>query len=338
MTRFLGATLSLAVCLHVGAEPADPYGPRPGRLADTPAPGWTVKVRLPDGKFREFKSAASAPAIEEKAGATVLTWKEPGGAPAAGLTVRMTRTLRERGAAWRLDIENSGNAALWEVTFPDFQTAARSEDTVLLPTVSGRLHSASKPLVFKSADRGHYPSGRLTMQCAGIYGPTGGVYIGVHDPFASGKRLEMNCKGGRFGLRWNWPAPDMGVPGKGWDLPGEVLIRPFEGDWFDIAQIYRAWAAEKAGWWPRGKQAGRPDTPQWFKDNPVWIMSNGPWPKNNAPLPIDRAVAKIKHFAAYMDDIPCAVHWYNWHKTTYDNDYPNYFPADEGFAEGVREV
>jgi len=339
ISRWLG--LGLVVLASLTGQAAglpDPHGPRPGRLADTAPPGWTVKIRLPDGKFREFKSAASAPAIEEEAGATVLKWTGLGDGPAAGLKVRMTRTPGEPGAAWRLDIGNSSNAALWEVTFPDFQTTARADDTVLLPTVSGRLHPASKPLAYQSEARGHYPSGRLTMQCAGIYGSAGGVYIGVHDPFASGKRLEMNCRDGRFGLRWHWPVPDMGVPGKGWELPGEVLIRPFGGDWFDIAQIYRAWAAEHAGWWPRGNQSGRPDTPDWFKDNPVWIMSNGPWPKKNAPLPIDQAVARIKKFAAYMGDIPCAVHWYNWHKTTYDNDYPHYFPADDGFAEGVREV
>ncbi|MCX6997379.1 MAG: DUF6259 domain-containing protein [Kiritimatiellaeota bacterium] len=330
------AVLSLSAARSDALQ--DPYGPRPGRLADTAAPGWALKIRLPDGKFREFKSAATAPATVEKPGGTSLVWKGLGEGPAARMTVTMTRALRDPGAGWRLEVGNAGDAALWEVTFPDFQTAARGDDTVLLPTVSGRLYPASKPLAYASQGTGDYPSGLLTMQCAGLYGTSGGVYIGVHDPFASSKRLEMNCKDGKFGLRWHWPVPDMGTPGIGWEMPGEVLIRPFDGDWFDIAQIYRAWAAEKAGWWPRGKQAGRPDTPAWFKDNPVWIMSNGPWPKNKAPLPIDQAVARIKHFAGFMGDLPCAVHWYNWHQTTYDKNYPHYFPADEGFAEGVREV
>jgi hypothetical protein len=128
------------------------------------------------------------------------------------------------------------------------------------------------------------------------------------------------------------------VPGKSWEMPGEVLIRPFQGDWYDIAQIYRTWAVEKAGWWPRGEQAGRPDTPQWFKDTPVWIMANGPWPYYKPPFSNDEAVAKIKKFAAFMGDLPCAVHWYNWHLTGFDDNYPHYFPTDEGFAEGVREV
>jgi len=318
------------------------YGSNPGRLANAAAPDWALKIKLPNNKYQLFTSSdkSLAPIVSSngQSGNTYYVWHGLGAGSGAGLTVTMTRSEQAVGMAWDLNVENRGEAALWEVTFPDFKTVAYTDDTVLLPTVSGRLHPASKPLAYKSKDRGHYPSGLLTMQCAGLYGKSGGVYISVHDPFGSSKRLEVNCKNGRFELLWRWPVPDADVPGTGWEMPGDLLIRPFEGDWFDIAQIYRAWASEKANWWPRGAQAGRPDTPQWFKDNPVWIMSNGPWPKKSAPLPIDQAVAKIKHFADYMGDIPCAVHWYNWHKTTYDNDYPHYFPADDGFAEKVKEV
>lgn len=320
----------------------DAYGPEPGRLVGVQAPGWAVKVRLPDGEFERLSSgeagAVRIAAEGSRTGETCLVWKELGSGSAGGLTVRMTRVEQECGAAWRLQVENRGDAALWEVTFPDFQTNVDMEDTLVLPTVSGRLHPASEPLSYHSEGAGIYPSGLLTMQCAGFYGKAGGVYVAVHDPFGSTKRLEMSCRDGRFGLCWHWPVPGMGTPGTGWEMPGEVLIRPFEGDWYDIAQIYRGWAAEKAGWWPRGQQAGRPDTPDWFKDNPVWIMSNGPWPYRDPPISTERAVAKIKRFAEYMSDIPCAVHWYNWHETTFDNHYPHYFPADEGFAEGVAEV
>lgn len=301
------------------------------------APGWGMRIRLADGRFHELKSTALEPtAVHEADGKRV--WKGLGDGPGAKLTVTMTRTRCEPGASWRLDVENQGDAALWEVTFPDFQTSICADDTVLLPTISGRLHPASEPLAYKSKDCGHYPSGLLSMQCSGLYGPSGGVYIGVHDPFASSKRLAIDCAEGQFSLRWTWPVSDMGVPGKGWTMPGDVLIRPFEGDWFDIARIYRSWASEKAGWWPRGEQAGRPDTPDWFKDNPVWIMSNGPWPYRNPPLPIDEAAAGIKKFAEFMGDIPCAVHWYNWHQIPYDTNYPHYFPAKDGFAEAIRDV
>jgi hypothetical protein len=36
--------------------------------------------------------------------------------------------------------------------------------------------------------------------------------------------------------------------------------------------------------------------------------------------------------------VPVGFHWYNWHQIPFDNDYPHYFPAKEGFAEAVREL
>ncbi len=323
------------------------YGLNSARLDSTEAPGWSIKIRLSDNKYQELTSKDIKPDIikgsKEQSDEIYFLWKNLDSGSIAKLTVKMTRSLRDSGAAWHLAVENNGDAALWEVTFPIFKTKVNEDDMFVIPAVSGRLHPANEPLSFNSdkqasSGRANYPSGSLTMQCTGFYGPSGGVYIGVHDPDASSKGLEMNSKEGDFDISWHWPVPNMGVPGTSWDMPGEVLISPFEGDWYDIAQIYRSWASKKAAWWPRGDQAGRPDTPEWFKDISIWIMSNGPWPYKDPPRPIDDMVGKIKNFSDFMGDIPCAVHWYNWHQIPYDTDYPNYFPADEGFAEGVQQV
>jgi len=36
--------------------------------------------------------------------------------------------------------------------------------------------------------------------------------------------------------------------------------------------------------------------------------------------------------------VPVGFHWYSWHQIPFDNDYPHYFPAKEGFVEGVKEL
>jgi hypothetical protein len=304
-------------------------------------PDWRLTIRLPKDasnkeRFQEFTSR-DAEGESDRTG-TLRIWSDPADGLAKGMTVRMTRTPRSPGVGWHLSVENRGAAALWEVTFPEVHTKAKKEDTILLPSISGSVHPANEPLDYASTTQTHYPSGSLSMQCAALYGPNGGTYIGVHDPGASGKRLTVTCTNRDFDLRWHWPVAEMGIPGTSWDMPGEVLIRPFTGDWFDVAQIYRGWVSEKADWWPRGTQAGRPDTPDWFKDNPLWVMSNGPWPNREAPLPMDQAADKIEKFARYMDDIPCAVHMYNWHQIPYDTEYPHYFPAKEGFETAIRRL
>jgi hypothetical protein len=237
---------------------ANSRSPQRERLADSAVPGWAIEIELPDGKRTQVKSADEGlvpkVAVDEKTGDTRFVWAGLGSGPLADLTVQLAGRQQVSGVAWRLDIGNRGKAAMWNVTFPDLQFPVGKDDMVVIPSVSGRLHSASRPLSYS----GQYPSGSLTMQCTGFYGPSGGVYAAVHDPYGSVKRLEMNVKNGHLGIRWQWPVPNMGVPGTQWKTPGDVVIRPFNGDWFDISQIYRAWAEKEAGWWPRGKQAGRP--------------------------------------------------------------------------------
>jgi len=307
-------------------------------VQDRVTPGWAVEVKLPDGKHTRITSTAGGltpkATVDEKSGDTRLVWDGLGAGPLGQLTVQLTGKQLSSGASWRLDIENSGKAAVWNVTFPDLQFPVGKDDMVVIPSVSGRLHSASRPLSYS----GEYPRGTLTMQCCGFYGPRGGIYAAVHDPYGSKKSLKMSGGNGRLVIRWTWPVPNMGVPGTGWKMPGEVVVRPFKGDWFDIAQIYRAWAEKEALWWPRGKQAGRPDTPDWFKDTAVWVQAGGPWPRGRSKEGIDQVVSGAKQFAEYMGDIPCALHWYNWHEMGFDADLPNYFPAKKGFAEGVKEL
>lgn len=308
------------------------------RLAGMTPPGWAIDVELPGGEHRRVTSTTegvtATVTAEETSGETQTVWEGIGPGSLKELTVRLTRKPRAAGVAWRLEIENKGHAAVWKVTFPDLRIRIDDGDKVVIPSVNGRLHDASRSLSY----RGQYASGGLTMQCSALYGPAGGLYVAVHDPFGSAKELDMQAAEGWLDIRWTWPVPDMGVPGTGWQMPGELVVQAFDGDWYDVAQLYRAWASKEAGWWPRGKQAGRPDTPDWFKDTPVWIMSNGPWPKRLPPIPIDQVVAKVKRFADYMGTIPCAMHWYNWHQIPFDHSYPHYFPEKEGFAQGIKEL
>ena len=312
--------------------------PQRQRLADIAPPGWAIRIEFPDGKQTRITSADEGlvpkVAVDETTGETRFVWSGLGSGPLGELTVHMTGKQRPLETEWRLEVENRGRASVLNVTFPDVAFPVGKEDMVVVPSVSGRLHRASQPLAYS----GSYPSGSLTMQCCGLYGPAGGIYVAVHDPCASAKRLEMNSKSGRLTIRWQWPVPNMGVPGTGWKIPGEVVVRRFEGDWFDLAQIYRAWVEQEAAWWPRGEQAGRPGTPEWFKDIAVWVQIGGPWPRNRPPVDQDQIVPKVKRFAEYMDGIPCAVHWYNWHQIAFDDDCPHFFPAKDGFAEGVRQL
>jgi len=314
----VGLWVSLATCLPaLAAEPT------------REAPGWRLQVQLPDGKTvtLDSRQLQGVGLTSGRGGVSVTAWRGLGEGPLAHLAVeRQDRTLDGKARSWQMRVANRGQAALREITFPILSLALTDADKVIVPAVSGRLHE--KPVSKRVHVRGDYPSGWLSMQCAGLYGPNGGTYVGVHDPYASTKRLEMDTKDGHLALAWTWPAPDCGVPGNAWKMPGEVLIRPFDGDWYDFAQIYRHWASKEAKWWPRGSRKGRPDTPDWMKDVSVWALTGGE---------AKGVVEPVTKFAKYLG-VPTALHWYNWHRIPFDNDYPHYFPAKDGFADGVKRL
>jgi len=306
-----------------------------GMLAERPrhggAPHWALSVQMPDGTTKRIDSRD--PGVLWSAGtgwgvyAANILWDWLGEDDLDDLRVRINILRARRGMTWLMEVQNGGTkVALREIMFPIHNLAVTDDDTVIVPSVSGRLHE--KPLSRPLKARGDYPSGWLSMQCAGLYGPKGGTYVGVHDPYASTKRLEMDTTDGHLRIQWTWPAPDCGKPGNAWEMPGEVVIRPFDGDWYDFAQIYREWASEEAKWWPRGSQAGRPDTPDWMKDVSVWALTGGG---------ADAVVNQVAKFAEYLG-VPTALHWYRWHQIPFDNDYPHYFPAKDGFADGVKRL
>jgi len=315
--------LGLTLCVPAFAAEPQARASRGGLV-----PSWVLEVQLPDRSIvRIDPLERRLPRDERVPGgglSGVTVWRGLGEGPLARLAVSVTR---EEHGRFRLSVENkSKKVALRNITFPILNLALTDADTVIVPAVSGRVHE--KPLSKRLKARGDYPSGWLSMQCAGLYGPKGGTYVGVHDPYGSTKRLEMDTADGRLAIKWTWPAPDCGVPGNAWEMPGEVVIRPFDGDWYDFAQIYREWAGKEAKWWPRGSQAGRPDTPGWMKDVSVWALTGGG---------ADHVVKSVTKFAKYLG-VPTALHWYRWHQIPFDNDYPHYFPAKDGFAGGVKRL
>ena len=111
-------------------------------------------------------------------------------------------------------------------------------------------------------------------------------------------------------------------------LSGEAVWQLLRGDWYDAAQIYKAWARQEAKWWPRQTAAGRSDTPLWMRELNVWAQTGGT---------SEQCVTNVANFQQFLG-VPVGFHWYDWHQIPGDNDYPHYFPAKPNFAAGVREL
>ncbi len=308
-------------------------------LSDLESPLWTLTVENAEGQESawsnldaHFTCEALLPSAPEKVRKqTMLVWT--GRDQAAGFTVTVTMALESPGLAMTLKVANdTTSVAVNRIEFPILSLGpiggSPDDDQFLAPTVSGTVWPA--PLVNGISVDARYPSGWGSMQFGAHYDADAGLYVAVHDPVAATKRYRVARDDAQQALdvRIEWTAPDASVPGNDFETPGPAVLAVFDGDWFDAAQLYRAWVEREAQWWPSREHWDRPDSPQWLQDICVWGRPNGA---------AATAVPETLAFAQYMG-VPTAVHWYSWHEIPFDNNYPHYFPAKEGFAEGVARL
>lgn len=194
------------------------------------------------------------------------------------------------------------------------------------PEGSGRMFADpfAKPFDYHPT----YPSGfPATMQWSAFWDETTrrGLYSGFHDPNGAHKSLEAKSlpETRAIELSYRVEIPDdLSFP------DGTIVLEPFDGDWFDAAQIYKKWV-RAAIWYPALDDNGRPDTPDWFKSLSVWCMFDY--------SDKESAVTTLRRFQEAFG-LAVGVHCYNWHAIPFDNDYPHYFPTKPGFADTVIEL
>jgi hypothetical protein len=250
-----------------------------------------------------------------------------------GLRVEAVAALDPADSAirWTLRVEPPADWQLRQVAFPQVAVAdLGTQADVVFPRGSGEVQRGLWQRAFRYS--GRYPSGWTSMQWLAAYDTARhtGLYVAVHDPVAATKEIQLESRPADRAVAFTFehPAAGMDQPGQASCLSGEAVWQLLRGDWFDAAQIYRQWAVQHVKWWPALGPDGRADTPLWMRELPAWALASG------SP---ESVVPQMKRFAEALG-VPVGVHWYNWHQIPFDNDYPHYFPALDGFQEGVAEL
>ncbi|MBD3293135.1 MAG: hypothetical protein GF393_09435, partial [Armatimonadia bacterium] len=258
------------------------------------------------------------------------TFERPLAEGLADMTATLGCEISEGESRWSLSVSNDTQWSIDEVTMPELAAVriggSQSDDTLYVPHGYGRAYDGGAGAGY----HGYYPSGSCALPMLVVSDDISGLYLCAHDPDASTRMIvSKRASGGGTPLSIEEPAPDASVAGNDFATAGEVVIAPVEGGWYPATQKYRAWLQENAPWWPEGDpHYGRPDRPEWLNDVAAWALDSG------GP---DDVADPVIAFREYMD-LPCAVHWYNWHQIPFDNDYPHYFPTKEGFREAVARV
>lgn len=226
---------------------------------------------------------------------------------------------------WRVRVKNKSKT--WgtdSVTFPILRTICKpGVADVLLPTgaLGGTLYRRNV-----SSYEGYYPYWACAVQCMAFNLGQAGLYVGAHDGDANVKTLKLTAD---QHVMIEVLAKNQGVPRKS-DLPSfPVVIAAYEGDWWQAAKIYRAWALQQR-WARLGWLANRKDVPQRFLDIGFWLTLDS--------ASIDYLRSSMAEAKRFFAPLKLAVHWYNWHQIQFDTRYPEFFPAKPGVAEFSQEL
>lgn len=197
---------------------------------------------------------------------------------------------------------NSQDMSLWSYSVQARVPGLGKDHTFLENEGFGVAHAcgddASPANVCRRGFSMDYP--RATFQFMATYAEdqaASGFYFGAHDPSAYAKTFQFVGIGGVFApeddgvvlppflrqdqsggvMRVTAQPVGAGSTGEGSTFVSDfdVVVASFDGDWFDAAQVYRAWVmGGEADWIAGGLVYERDDFPQWGLDLTVWVNSH----------------------------------------------------------------
>jgi hypothetical protein len=228
---------------------------------------------------------------------------------------------------WQIRVElPDSDYGLARVTFPQICGLDGAAFTPFMPLCLGlRLDD---PLTRDSL-KGVFPGSMMT-QFIGAESNRGVIYLGAHDPGAHHKAfvVEPNAAAKQVSLKLDYPPAGAGPGLKRWRLPYEAVVGLLDGDWYDAARIYRDWTLESGPWNSARRLTKGGEIPNKLRETDLWVCESGS---------AEEVVPKTKKMQAFFR-VNTAVHWYNWHQIPFDDQYPEYFPTKDGFAEGVADL
>jgi hypothetical protein len=175
---------------------------------------------------------------------------------------------------WRIEVQNRTGRKIDRVRFPllgALPAIGEAEDDFLLfPMGSGVL--IREPWKNWPVDFGPWPRypGPLSAQFVTYQDASAGLYLASRDVAGYEKLLSIWKKEDGFGLCHDYFLPADAGPQR--ESPYPVSIGVTGGNWYDSADIYKAWAVGQA--WCARTLAQREDIPEWWRRGPlVYVCS-----------------------------------------------------------------
>ena len=284
------------------------------------------RLEFADGSVLDASASASF-SWESSENALQLRWEldEP-----AGLVVAASVTLERESTEshWRIAVEGLGERGLTSLRFPRIGSIAAQEgETFAVPIWGGESTRHARSILNSVPDgqwSWEYP-GFMSLQAIALYGDAGpGLSLSSRDTESRQKRffIHGDQSDGLMMELAHIPTLDEAVDGR-YALPYPVVVDAFDGDWFTVAERYRAWALEQP--FAQAARAKAGVTPEWLRETALWV-----WNRGHSPGVLGPAAALQEEL-----ELPVSVFWHWWHGCAYDHNFPEYLPPREG-ADAFR--
>ncbi len=298
-------------------------------LGRFPGPLWEVELATAEGPLLlapEHAGSFKAELLPPPQRGGRLTWNNFPASQARNVSVQVEVHLDEPAplSRWSLAIAGLAEQVVREVKFPRVPDVAEQDsERLAVPVWQGQLATHPRELLNPAGGnpRRHqweYP-GRLALQCLAVYRPDGpGLYLACDDTNANRKTFAVFG-----GVNTNLGCEIVHVPEGAstsghFQLPYQVVLGSFTGDWFTAAERYRAWARDQV--WARESRLRQGAVPDWVRNTGIWVWNRGR--STNVLAPAVELQKQLK--------LPVSVLWHWWHGCSYDTGFPEYLPPREG--------
>ena len=294
------------------------------------APLWQISVKRHEGGKGYENTGTSCDVkadVDEKEGRLRFRWSE-------GIVVEVEARLEssEPLLRSRLRAKTQGDSGLQTVTFPKIRDimplSPEAQRDKLLETW-GLGWEVPSPLVSGRVSYGRSPAG---MQFAAVHGDGLGLYVAEEDGQTHRKEITWTPDKDTQTLDFAIAHPVLNWGGESfveeYESPGDIVIGPFHGDWYDAARLYRKWALT-APWCSKGPIYEREDYPKWLLTAPYWSIDG---------LGSDKDVRRIEATHEFYG-LPLTVNFTcQWSRSHGNgNRQPEFFPPRLG-SEGLKRT
>ena len=241
------------------------------------------------------------------------------------VTVEIKLDEKDGSSEWSIAVDNrSKKWALSRTRFPCFSNvtpSGKGDHLVAAAPLGAQLHRSYEGR--KDVRRVNFPTCAAPISAFMMEGA--GFYVGVHDP---ARPIFSAVYGPGCNFAIETPVENAGLLGMAAASPKfAVIVRPFTGDWWQAAKIYKDWALNQK-WAAKGPIMDRRDFPQSFKDLDVMTFMS----EKNAKVASDKIARIVKGFPG----LKVGVHWYGWHNSGFCVNFPEFFPVQKGVDETMR--